>query len=627
MQALAYPNDLLYLISQYYSIPRTYIVSSIDPSLFRPFTGITIALNQWLWGYNHIAWNIIAILVHTLTSFFIYYFIKQYMIRIKAFLLTLLFSISVGNVELVSWSHILGYNIFIILVVLSVILFQKYLRTNQIKYQIWNSIVLFMSILFLEIGIVVLFIEGLWTLFVHKKNIKQILFNLFLFLSVVLIWLAINWTDYYYHFQSLPLGKGKTRTYIHNFDHFIKLVTFTLELYGRYIILLIAPLFHKIRYDSLEMTGYFKIPYFYQMNEFDMGPIAYVLTYISLGLAGLILLILFVLSIHHQFKSRKIEKNYEIFLLMLSLGILAFVVLARNNEEYLKNHRSHYAYFVNVTFFIFLAVVISKTKFFNYFKDSFFNKLLYFSLFSLIVLNYYSVQKLINQLVRHSYNTNKYSEVIQKTIQCNKNIFQNNEFQIIDKIYIITHPLSEGIRLYNMPFSVSDIFYKEYKLDKPRKLIVKIDKNVGIVGMDLYRTFDLNCNVVNREMIREVELIEKNDLAQLYMGSGWRNSQLNGSWTIGQKSKIYFPILEVGKDLEVEIEISEKSDSISSFAIYSKNELIQQFHSVQPGTYKFVISQEKLNILKEGFIQVDIVFPDIKKEELSTGLFIRKIRF
>lgn len=140
------PQSAWDLISHTYSFSRSRTVLPQNLTEFRPLTHVVIALNHALFGFNAMAWSALSLFLHLLTSGVIFAFLRTGLKDTTSLGLALLFAVSFHGAELVSWTHMQGYQIFILLTLLSL----HYWRRERP----WLCfLALLLSAFFVEIGI------------------------------------------------------------------------------------------------------------------------------------------------------------------------------------------------------------------------------------------------------------------------------------------------------------------------------------------------------------------------------------------------------------------------------------------------------------------------------------------
>jgi hypothetical protein len=90
-----------------YSVSRHYMKG--DELLYRPLFFTWLAVENTLFTYHYVYWNLANILLHFAVVFLLWKFLESVQNSWFAFLFALLFSLLTAQVELVMWSHISGY--------------------------------------------------------------------------------------------------------------------------------------------------------------------------------------------------------------------------------------------------------------------------------------------------------------------------------------------------------------------------------------------------------------------------------------------------------------------------------------------------------------------------------------
>ncbi len=163
-------EDLTELINYSYSYCRTRVIYPGDRILFRPLFYVLLSLEKWLWGYNFIYWQITGFFFHIIILSLLLRALNTLQSHNISFLFVLFFSVLYIGHDLVTWHHMHGYLVFIILLLFSFIHFIHYVQNEQKNHKnLWSMIGCLLPAVFInEFGAVAAII--FWgTLLIHRK--------------------------------------------------------------------------------------------------------------------------------------------------------------------------------------------------------------------------------------------------------------------------------------------------------------------------------------------------------------------------------------------------------------------------------------------------------------------------
>jgi hypothetical protein len=112
-----------------YSLSRIY--GKGDEGLFRPLLFAWLGLNNTLFGYHHIGWNIANILIHVIAVGSFYILLRTIQKSVFAFLFAALFAVMTSQIELVAWCHIGGYIWAAVFLIIYLIFFFRLLNDDE----------------------------------------------------------------------------------------------------------------------------------------------------------------------------------------------------------------------------------------------------------------------------------------------------------------------------------------------------------------------------------------------------------------------------------------------------------------------------------------------------------------
>ena len=98
-----------------------------DSLLFRPIFYSLLGVEKWVFGYNFFLWQLTSLFLHLVAVFALFKILrKESSSNAIPFLFAMLFSVSYSSMETVTWTHIPGYIVFTILMLLTIYIIQNY---------------------------------------------------------------------------------------------------------------------------------------------------------------------------------------------------------------------------------------------------------------------------------------------------------------------------------------------------------------------------------------------------------------------------------------------------------------------------------------------------------------------
>ena len=226
MTETAEMESLPELISYSFSYPRTRVLLSGDKILFRPIFYTVLSIEKWLWGYNVIHWQLTGLILHLIILALFMTLLKTIKPDPMATLFVLFFSMQYISCSLVTWHHMHGYLLFLILLLSALINFTLYIqsRHEDVKKLLIMAAFLFLACFTNEFGSVASLIIML-ALLGHKKfilnsslrgsnrskNDAAILNNPYILLISPVIFTYVNCLDYMLRFP----GRGIAQNLAH----------------------------------------------------------------------------------------------------------------------------------------------------------------------------------------------------------------------------------------------------------------------------------------------------------------------------------------------------------------------------------------------------------------------------
>ena len=117
---VAYQQDWVSLALKNYAMNRVDLPFNMkDDLLFRPIVYIFLGTEKWLFGYHFIYWQITGFLLHLAVLWFLLKLLLQTKESFFAFLLAAFFSILNAGFEMVIWSNVNSYLIFLCCILIS----------------------------------------------------------------------------------------------------------------------------------------------------------------------------------------------------------------------------------------------------------------------------------------------------------------------------------------------------------------------------------------------------------------------------------------------------------------------------------------------------------------------------
>ncbi len=104
-----------------------------DDLLFRPIIYIFLGTEKWLFEYHFIYWQITGFFLHLTVLWWLLKLLLQTYHNVFAILLTTFFSVLHAGVEMVIWTNVHGYLIFIICILISLYQIQRLLTLTNIR--------------------------------------------------------------------------------------------------------------------------------------------------------------------------------------------------------------------------------------------------------------------------------------------------------------------------------------------------------------------------------------------------------------------------------------------------------------------------------------------------------------
>ena len=150
-------HDFFSLVFKNYSFNRMDLSYGItDGRLFRPLLYVFLGLERWLFGLNFTCWQTTGIFLHLTVLWFLLKHLYETYKSFWAFLLTLYFAVLFAGTEMVLWSHINGYMIFIIFILIVLNKVQRIGINGQISRTELLSIVaaLTLAVFTYELGVI-----------------------------------------------------------------------------------------------------------------------------------------------------------------------------------------------------------------------------------------------------------------------------------------------------------------------------------------------------------------------------------------------------------------------------------------------------------------------------------------
>lgn len=119
------------------------VIAKGDEALYRPVLYALLVVCYRLFGYNFVLWQMASLALHALAVLGLHALLLRGSLRETAlpFLLALLFAVTLLGSELVLWHHIMGYVLFCVLAVFSLMQVLQYLEYGRAR-DIWIAVLL-----------------------------------------------------------------------------------------------------------------------------------------------------------------------------------------------------------------------------------------------------------------------------------------------------------------------------------------------------------------------------------------------------------------------------------------------------------------------------------------------------
>ncbi len=207
-----------------YSYNRTRTFRTGDTGLFRPalFTLLAFESKVYKVAFTTL-WQLTGIGLHLILCSLLYRLLVQLQPRVKESYsllgrmipasIILFFALNLNSMELVIWSHLNGYILFLVFMVGSLIAFLKYDRTHQIKYLILAWVLALLSAFTYELGQIFAGALAIFYLLLGHQSFQTRLKVCLFLLVIPVVYQVTNRIDYSYHLARghfVPDGRGMT---------------------------------------------------------------------------------------------------------------------------------------------------------------------------------------------------------------------------------------------------------------------------------------------------------------------------------------------------------------------------------------------------------------------------------
>ena len=113
------------------------VIAKGDEALYRPLLYALLVACHRLFGYNFVLWQMASLALHVLAVLGLHALLLRGSLRETAlpFLLALFFGVALLGSELVLWQHVMGYVLFCVLAVFSLIQVLQYLESSPTSWE------------------------------------------------------------------------------------------------------------------------------------------------------------------------------------------------------------------------------------------------------------------------------------------------------------------------------------------------------------------------------------------------------------------------------------------------------------------------------------------------------------
>ncbi len=234
---VAYQQDWFTLTLKNYAFNRLELPFDMkDDLLFRPVVYIFLGLEKWLFGNNFMYWQITGFLLHLTVIWLLLKLLLQVRESFFAVMLVTFFSVLNAGVEMVIWTNVNSYLIFIICILKSFYELQKFIINGRLCLRSLVKIVIALTIATLtyELGILYCFLFAIYfyLIFVPKdtkthdhSNIPKIVHSKFFIAAIIcipiILYLTFDFLDLVYRGFKLSL-EGQQILQFKNIANLIK---------------------------------------------------------------------------------------------------------------------------------------------------------------------------------------------------------------------------------------------------------------------------------------------------------------------------------------------------------------------------------------------------------------------
>lgn len=349
-------NDLPSLIKDFYSYNRVRLYSPGDTLAFRPVMFILLGLEKWAFGTNYIYPQIIGIILHLILIWRLFKLLNLINHSFISLVFVAYFSTLSIIMDLVIWSHINAYILFMILILTGVYHLVLYIEgeDRQRHHLIIIAVCLLIACFSYEAGIFYAILFFIYTCLVNKQGINTHFKwrHLLIFLPVVL-YVILDIFDY--------LQRNPYLSQLRRQQYDMSLISqINLSNLGH-----IISLSFKICYNWVQFGLMPTIFRMYPGPRFGIYPMVYV-NNINLKLDMIVNVIAVIVLITYLINniSFRLIRNRIKFITLITLMFviyLEFIVIGRALERGIENvfgMCTYYSYFAWVYFIIILYSII-----------------------------------------------------------------------------------------------------------------------------------------------------------------------------------------------------------------------------------------------------------------------------
>lgn len=411
-----YQHDLFQLVTRTYSYPRTREALPLSRFEFRPMTCLLFAVNQGVFGWNAWGWQAVSLALHAATTVTIYRFARAYLPSSLSFFWALLFGVAFSNAELITWSHIGGYNLFVLFSLGHMIFLKSYLEKTRIKDLISSGMFLFLSCLSVELGVLVAFSSIVTILWFRPSEFKNRIAVIYACLLPVLAYMTINGADYYYRFGGALPASGEVSLRGPQAVPWGQLFGLVPQVLARWIFPMLAPDFQTIEFRGWTYdTIYGLRPLAWFVGSDAMIQMQCIFELVISCIFVTLWLVILVAGIGVLLKSgRKVDRQIGVSLLLSSILLVGAIVFLRGAKDYLLSKRLHYAYLLLSLLFMMTPVFLGQL--WHRFALGRWHKVVLTLLASMILFNAVADWTYTERLAQYGRNIKKYLVSIDRII-------------------------------------------------------------------------------------------------------------------------------------------------------------------------------------------------------------------